>query len=49
MANETVCAIGVKVLPSIPVKVHKGRYTIRIMISPKAAEVLILLDAVNTS
>ena len=49
MASITVCAMGLNIFPSIPTKARIGMYTIRIMISPKAAELLIFLEAVNTS
>ena len=40
MANETVCAIGPNIFPSIPTKAKIGRYTIKIIISPKAVEMI---------
>ncbi len=42
MAKETVCAMGLNILPSTPTNARIGKYTIKIMISPKAAEFLIL-------
>ena len=45
IAKETVCAIGPNILPSIPTNAKIGKYTIKMMISPKAALVLILEEA----
>ena len=42
IAKLTVWAMGLNILPSMPTSANIGRYTIRIMISPNAAEVLIL-------
>ena len=44
MEKPTVCAIGRNILPSIPIKVRMGIYTMRIIISPNAA-LLLILDA----
>ena len=49
MAKPTVCAIGRNILPSTPTRVRIGIYTIRMMISPKAALVRILEADTNTS
>ena len=48
MANITVCAIGLNILPSMPTKAKIGMYTIKMMISPKAAELLIFIAAIFT-
>ena len=42
MAKPTVIAIGLNILPSMPIKVRIGIYTIKIIISPKVALLLIL-------
>ena len=49
MANPTVLAIGVNILPSTPTNVRIGMYTIKIMISPNAALFLILEADTKTS
>ena len=43
MANPTVSAIGRNIFPSTPCKERMGKYTIRMMICPKAAELIIRL------
>ncbi|MNR54075.1 hypothetical protein D3C85_1741990 [compost metagenome] len=45
IAKETVCAIGPNIFPSIPTKARIGKYTIRMIISPNAALLLILEEA----
>ena len=49
IAKPTVLAIGVNIFPSTPTKARIGKYTIKIMISPKAALLLIFDAEVNTS
>src|SRR5687767_11074973 len=49
MAKATVCAIGLNIFPSTPTSARMGRYTIRIMISPNAAEFLIFDEDSYTS
>ncbi len=45
----TVWAIGRNILPSMPTSARMGMYTIRMMISPKAAELRILMELSVTS
>ena len=47
-ANDTTCAIGRNILPSIPTSAMMGIYTIRMMICPKVAELIIRLADSNT-